>query len=394
VELYIEMTEQAEGVDLLICKECWGVGVAAKSMESVISKGGILDGDKDNLIKRTGVCKCPMCSTKMDVIELDLPENVEEKLKIVNKSSKMTALSTKKVVIDSCSNCPTFWFDAGELDLLNGIQPKMRDVNYDSESNRLIEDQSLTEDFLKKKDMNRKAIGGFVVIISLASAGSMGTIGKVVMGLIGLGGFIAILSKNPKQNLAVGTCDKCLEENKSLAWNCQRGGCWAHICNDCQTIGDDPVEAYAKTLGKVAVGTVMVGIGILAVAAIAESGGGGLGIHDLVGGSGGSKGKEKISDWKGMLLCRECVEVAKEEEQRQLEKAENRVKKLKKAKNSYEDEASTNIEEVEKERKNDYEKIETVELRRSSSCDYVDALNGKKCKRVTFRHLNYCYMHK
>ena len=393
VELYIEMAEQAEGVDLLICKECWGVGVAAKSMESVISKGENLDKNIDNLIKRTGVCKCPMCSTKMDVIELDLPENVEEKLKIVNKSSKITALSTKKVIIDSCSNCPTFWFDAGELDLLNGIQPKMRDVNYDSESNRLIEDHSLTEDFLKKKDMNRKAIGGFIVIISLALAGSMGTIGKVIMGLIGLGGFIAVLSKNPKQNLVIGTCDKCLEENKSLAWNCQRGGCWAHICNNCQTIGDDPVEAYAKTLGKVAVGTVMVGIGILAVAAIAESGG--VGIPDLVGSSGGSKEKGKKSDWKDMLLCRECVEVAKEEEQKQREKAENRVKKLEKAKDSYEDEVSTNIEkEAEKERMNDYEKIETIELRRSSSCDYVDALNGKKCQRVTFRHLNYCYMHK
>ena len=286
-----------------------------------------------------------------------------------NKSSKITALSTKKVIIDACSNCPTFWFDAGELDLLNGIQPKMRDVNYDSESNRLIEDHSLTEDFLKKKDMNRKAIGGFIVIISLALAGSMGTIGKVIMGLIGLGGFIAVLSKNPKQNLVIGTCDKCLEENKSLAWNCQRGGCWAHICNDCQTIGDDPVEAYAKTLGKVAVGTVMVGIGILAVAAIAESGG--VGIPDLVGSSGGSKEKGKKSDWKDMLLCRECVEVAKEDEQKQLEKAQG----------FYEDEPSTNIEEE-------------VEKERSGSCDYVDTLNGKRCQRVTFRHLNYCYAHK
>ena len=137
----------------------------------------------------------------------------------------------------------------------------------------------------------------------------------------------------------------------------------------------------------------MVGIGILAVAAIAESGG--VGIPDLVGSSGGSKEKGKKSDWKDMLLCRECVEVAKEEEQKQLEKAENRVKKLEKVKDSYEDEVSTNIEkEAEKERMNDYEKIETIELRRSSSCDYVDALNGKKCQRVTFRHLNYCYMHK
>ena len=390
VELYIEMAEQAEGVDLLICKECWGVGVAAKSMESVISKGEILDGDKDNLIKRTGVCKCPMCSTKMDVIELDLPKNVEEKLKMVNKSSEMTVLSTNKVVIDSCSNCPTFWFDAGELDLLNGIQPKMRDVNYDPESNRLIEDQSLTEDFLKKKDMERKAIGSVIVILSLAFAGSMGIMGKALFGLIGLGGLIAVLSKNPKQNLAVGTCDKCLKENKSLAWNCQRGGCWAHICNDCQTIGDDPVKTYAKTLGTVAVGTVGVGLG---VALLFATDGAILGNPlDLTTGSGGSKEKGKRSDWKGMLLCRECVEVSKEEEQKRLKKSEDRVKRLEKAKDSYGDEASTNIE-VEKER-SDYTKIETRELRRSNSCDYVDALNGKKCQRVTFRHLNYCYMHK
>ena len=369
VELYIEMAEQAEGVDLLICKECWGVGVAAKSMESVISKGEILDKNIDNLIKRTGVCKCPMCSTKMDVIELDLPEDVEEKLKIVNKSSKMTALSTKKVVIDSCSNCPTFWFDAGELDLLNGIQPKMRDVNYDPRSNRLMEDPSLTEDFLKKKDMERKAIGGLIIILSLAFAGSMGMMGKALFGLIGLGGLIAVLSKNPKQNLAVGTCDKCLKKNKSLAWNCQRGGCWAHICNDCQTIGDDPVKTYAKTLGTVAVGTVGVGLG---VALLFASDGALLGNPlDLATGSGGSKEKGKKSDWKDMLLCRECVEVAKEDEQKQLEKAQG----------FYEDEPSTNIEEE-------------VEKERSGSCDYVDTLNGKRCQRVTFRHLNYCYAHK
>ncbi|MCH1524495.1 MAG: hypothetical protein L7S41_05060, partial [Candidatus Thalassarchaeaceae archaeon] len=121
VELYIEMSEQAKGVDLLICKECWGVGVAAKSMQNVISKGEILDRNKDNLSKRTGTCKCPICSTKMDIIELDLPENIENKLKMVETKVGISSIvaSTKKVVIDSCSNCPTFWFDAGELDLLN-----------------------------------------------------------------------------------------------------------------------------------------------------------------------------------------------------------------------------------------------------------------------------------
>ena len=27
-------------------------------------------------------------------------------------------------------------------------------------------------------------------------------------------------------------------------------------------------------------------------------------------------------------------------------------------------------------------------------CDYIDAINGKKCQRMNYRHLNYCYVHK
>ena len=38
VGLYIEVNDEVDGVDLLICKQCWGVGVAAKSIELVISK--------------------------------------------------------------------------------------------------------------------------------------------------------------------------------------------------------------------------------------------------------------------------------------------------------------------------------------------------------------------
>ena len=411
VELYIEMTDQAEGVDLLICKECWGVGVAAKSMESVITKGEILDGNKDDLIKRTGICKCPMCSTNMDVIELDLPKNIEEKLKIVDKksgiysinNSDISAASTKKVVIDSCSNCPTFWFDAGELDLLNGIQPKMRGISYDPTTNRLMEDQSLTEDDLKKKDMKRKGVGGFFLISSLALFGSVGILGKAFLGLVGLGGLIAVLSKNPNQKLAIGTCDKCLKEDKSLAWNCQRGGCWAHICNDCQTIGADPVETYAKTLGTVAAGTVMVGIGILAVVAVAESGGAGLNPLDLATSSGGSKEKTNRSEWKNMLLCQECVEVAKEEEKsQQLDEA----RKLQDAAAEDRAEQLTNDAEITQERNERITRLEnakkTIDLedkggpyvRVDDYCEHVDAINGKKCRRVTFRNLNYCYEHK
>ena len=365
VELYIEMTEQAEGVDLLICKECWGVGVAAKSMGSVISKGEILDGDKDSLIKRTGVCKCPMCLTEMNIIELDLPENVEKKLKIVDKKAGLSgmAASTRKVVIDSCSNCPTFWFDAGELDLLNGIRPKMRGVNYDPESNRLIEDQTLTVEDLKGKSAVRTIVGGLLIFFSLFLGAGLGIIGKGLMALVLIGGFIAVVSKNPNDKLATGTCDKCLQENKSLAWNCQRGGCWAHICSDCQTIGDDPVEIYAKTLGKVAVGTVAVGLGVaLLFATHGSIGSGGIEAASWVIGS------EKEEN---MILCRECRK-----------------------------EAGPKIKLEDKDLPSDWNKQEVEdgsEWNSSESdgyCDYIDAINGKKCQRMNYRHLNYCYVHK
>jgi hypothetical protein len=67
------------------------------------------------------------------------------------------------------------------------------------------------------------------------------------------------------------------------------------------------VETYAKTLGQVAVGVVIVGVGILAIAAAPID----VGAAVL---SGASKKEEDRPDWWDMLLCRECVEVAKEEE--------------------------------------------------------------------------------
>ena len=298
LELYIETSEQAEGVDLLICKDCWGVAVAAKSMESVLSNGRELD-EKSTDTNNFG-CDCPICSTKMKEIELDVPEEIRDKLNLIDVSE------TKKVIVDSCENCPTFWFDAGELDLLNGIQPKLRGGFFDPEADRLIDDKTLTEEDLYRKTMFRKW-QGFAVVVFAAYLASQGGIGMAfIAGILGLGGIIAILSRNPDQALAKGTCDKCLKENKSLAWNCQRGGCWAHICTDCQTVGADPVETYAKTLGKVAVGVIIVGVGVLAIATVASPGAGAL--------SGGNKKEGERPDWWGYLLCRECVEVAKEEE--------------------------------------------------------------------------------
>jgi len=356
--LYIETSQEAQGVDLLICKGCWGVAVAAKSMDSVISNGNKLDELNDESYVGSG-CNCPICSTEMKEIELDIPEEVGAKLSLIDASAP------KKVIIDSCENCPTFWFDAGELDLLNGIKPKVRNPeSYDSKSNRLLDDQTLTEEDIKQKMMIRRLSGLGVLIIGFRLATLSGIIIPAGGVILGIGGLIAVVSSNPDKFLNKGTCDKCLKENKSLAWNCQSGGCWAHICTDCQTIGSDPVEAYAKTLGKVAVGTVVVGVGVLAIFAIAEGGGaiGGSGLDLLP--SKSEKNKEKENErFKGLLLCQKCTRDAGKHE-----------------------DVEAQIETIEDGNYSDSEE--------DGYCTHIDPLNGKKCKRVQFRNMGLCYVHK
>ncbi len=377
VGLYIEANEEVDGVDLLICKQCWGVGVAAKSIELVISKGSMLDENRgDN--RGEGDCNCPMCETLMDEIELDIPENVIEKISMIESQ----AMTTEKVVIDSCRNCPTFWFDAGELDLLNGIKPKFR--KNDPKKVRLLEDQTLSPEDLSKKETVRRVLGGLGLIGAFAIGSGGGLLLQFVAAIIGIGAMIAIFTKNPEIALATGTCDKCLEADKSLAWNCQSGGCWAHICSDCQSIGDDPVEVYAKTLGQVAVGTVVVGVGVLAVFAALESGGAGF-VDVLDGGNvstGGSKKKKKTH----MLLCRECMEREKDN-----------LEKIRKKK-----EKASNLEKTDISESSKALRIPSPPLlqttwnpeTKNGYCKHVDTISNKKCKRISFRKGNYCYQHK
>ena len=377
VGLYIEANEEVDGVDLLICKQCWGVGVAAKSIELVISKGSMLDENRgDN--RGEGDCNCPMCETLMDEIELDIPENVIEKISMIESQ----AMTTEKVVIDSCRNCPTFWFDAGELDLLNGIKPKFR--KNDPKKVRLLEDQTLSPEDLSKKETVRRVLGGLGLIGAFAIGSGGGLLLQFVAAIIGIGAMIAIFTKNPEIALATGTCDKCLEADKSLAWNCQSGGCWAHICSDCQSIGDDPVEVYAKTLGQVAVGTVVVGVGVLAVFAALESGGAGF-VDVLDGGNvstGGSKKKKKTH----MLLCRECIEREKDS-----------LEKIRKKK-----EKASNLEKTDISESSKALRIPSPPLlqttwnpeTKNGYCKHVDTISNKKCKRISFRKGNYCYQHK
>ena len=112
-------------------------------MESVISKGENLDKNIDNLIKRTGVCKCPMCSTKMDVIELDLPENVEEKLSYVFEAVKMT----KKELPD---NIPLIGFAGSPWTILCYMVQGSGSKNFDIAKSFCFENPELAKMLLSK----------------------------------------------------------------------------------------------------------------------------------------------------------------------------------------------------------------------------------------------------
>ena len=372
VGLYIEANDEVDGVDVLICKQCWGVGVAAKSIELVISKDSFSFYRGGN--KGQGDCNCPMCDTLMDEIELDIPENVIKKISMIESQ----AMTLEKVVIDSCRNCPTFWFDAGELDLLNGIKPKFR--KNDPKKVRLLEDQTLSPEDLRKKETVRRVLGGLGLIGAFGIGSGGGLLMQFVAAIIGIGAIITIFTKNPEIALATGTCDKCLESNKLLAWNCQSGGCWAHICSDCQSIGDDPVEVYAKTLGQVAVGTVVVGVAAIALIAVFEGGGVGLGgggnVFDLpVSG----KKKEKT----GMLLCKEC----KEREKKNLEKIRKKNQKQRNLK-------KTDMSESSKVPRRPILQTTWSPETNNEYCKHIDSINNKKCKRMSFRKGSYCYQHK
>ena len=369
VRLYIEANEEVDGVDLLICKQCWGVGVAAKSMELVIPMGSDPFDENKGDKRGEGDCNCPMCDTLMDEIEFDIPENVVQKISMIESQ----ALTPEKVVIDSCRNCPTFWFDAGELDLLNGIKPKFR--RNDPKKVRLLEDQALSPEDLSKKETVRRVLGGLGLIGAFVIGSGGGLLMQFVAAIIGIGAIIAIFTKNPEIALVTGTCDKCLKSDKLLAWNCQSGGCWSHICNDCQTIGEDPVEVYAKTLGKVAVGTVIVGVSAIAIFAVLEGGGAGLGsgninIFDLPG--SGKKEKKKA----GMLLCRECTE-----------RESNNLEKPKKQEKS-------DLSESSKDSRRPILQTTWSPETKSEYCKHIDSNNNKKCKRMSFRKGSYCYVHK
>jgi flagellar motor component MotA len=140
------------------------------------------------------------------------------------------------------------------------------------------------------------------------------------------------------------------------------------------------VETYAKTLGKVAVGTVVVGVGVIALVAIAE--GGGAGLIDLGGGIGGSLTNEK-KEKNPLLLCNKCF-------QENQDIKENKI--IAKKKKTKLEAQKKDILSLEK----DIEKTVQLEeeILSDGYCSHIDILNGKKCGRIEFRKTGLCYVHK
>jgi hypothetical protein len=162
------------------------------------------------------------------------------------------------VKIDICGDCTTIWFDAGELDTLNGIKPKLRRVQMKKNAVKMeahVDPESTLV-------MIRKGAGAILLLIGLGWYAGSGNFCSLVVGLLlAIGGGILALTTAPETGLEGGACSRC-GLNKTIGWTCQRAGCEAPICTTCRSVGDDPVETYVKTLGG---GALMVAGGVLGI---------------------------------------------------------------------------------------------------------------------------------
>ncbi|MCK5868903.1 MAG: zf-TFIIB domain-containing protein, partial [Candidatus Thalassarchaeum sp.] len=283
-KLRVESAEEVDGVDLLVCTGCWGLAVQAKTMQ------GIVPDEVREKIENMGVKhpegrSCPVCPSTMLEIEVPKPFGSEDRA------------SQHDVKIDICGDCATTWFDAGELDALNGIKPKLRKVEMEDSADKItavVDDSSFSV-------TSRRAAGVFLALLGLMLLGAgSGACWSITSLLVIIGGAILAATVAPETGLEKGACSRCGLEDETIGWTCQRAGCEAPICTTCRSAGQDPAAQYVKTLGGGAlmVAGVVLGIGLLVVTegAVAE------------GFLPAAAGYELISDdeEEGLLVCKEC----------------------------------------------------------------------------------------
>ena len=383
-KLRVESAEGVEGVDLLVCVECWGLAIQAKSMEGVVPDE-VRESIEEQGLKHEESRSCPVCPTTM--VEISVPNQ---------------EMIGRDVQIDICGDCATTWFDAGELEALRGIEPKVKEVRVEDSSEKIesvhpVESSALTP---------RKMAGAGLVLLGVivGTSGGGGFCFGLLGGVIALGGLIGLSSKSPEAGLSGGECAKCRGTASRLAWTCQRAGCDARICTECRSVGSDPAETYARMVGGLALTVVggAAGIGLALALKTPEP---------LLLGAAGFAMLDTDEDEEGELLCKSCADerleltahwgssrwltepfegenVEREEVPQDVVDAftEDRVKDA--DWDVVDAFTEDRVKDAESKRAN-YEDF----LKSQTHCLHVDGKTVKKCRRMVYRKSGYCYMH-
>jgi len=367
----VESAEEVDGVDLLVCTGCWGLAVQAKTMQ------GIVPDEVREKIENMGVKhpegrSCPVCPSTMLEIEVPKPFGSEDRA------------SEHDVKIDICGDCATTWFDAGELDALNGIKPKLRKVEMEDSADKItavVDDSSFSV-------TSRRAAGVFLALLGLMLLGAgSGACWSITSLLVIIGGAILAATVAPETGLEKGACSRCGLEDETIGWTCQRAGCEAPICTTCRSVGDDPVETYVKTLGG---GALMVAGGVLGLGLliVTEGAAGGAGFAPAVLGAELAFGDDEVED---LLVCKEC-----QKEMGALRFATTETKKVPEKEKKVEGGGPWDVVDAFAEGVDDDESksANTEEFLKSQiHCLHIDAKTVKRCRRMVYRKSGYCYVH-
>ena len=285
-KLRVESVEEVDGVDLLVCIKCWGLAVQAKTMQGIVPDE-VREKIENAGFKHPEGRSCPVCPSTMMEIAVPKPFGSEDRA------------SEHDVKIDICGDCATIWFDAGELDTLNGIKPKLRKVEMEDSADKI----TAVVDHSSLSVRSRRAAGAFLVLLGLMwMVAAAGACGFWISLLVIIGGAILALTVAPKTGLEKGACSRCGIPNQTMGWTCQRAGCEAPICTTCRSVGDDPAAKYVKTLGG---GALMVAGGVLGLGLfiVTEGAAGEAGFIPAAMGAELAFGDEEE---EGLLVCKEC----------------------------------------------------------------------------------------
>ena len=365
-KLRAESAEGVEGVDLLVCVECWGLAIQAKSMEGVVPDE-VRESIEEQGLKHEESRSCPVCPTTMVEISVPNQENIG-----------------RDVQIDICGDCATTWFDAGELEALRGIKPKVKEIRIGDSSEKIVSVHQVEASDLTPRRMVGAGLillGGLVVFDG--GGFCFGTLGVVVA----LGGLIVLASESPEAGLLPGECAKCGSRGSNLAWTCQRAGCDAKICTECRSAGSDPAETYARVVGGLALTVVggAAGIGLALALKTPEP---------LALGAAGLALLEDDDEEEGDLICKSCAD-----EKLQLTAHWGSSRWLTEPSEGEKEEdwgttAPSDYVSFKEGKKDAESKTNTEDYLKSQTyCLHIDGKTVKRCRRMVYRKSGYCYMH-